>query len=414
MFPYMSSYLYLLNRNRQRTPGTPWDDVGGGVGGPGSLDTGFGTSSATRPWDVGGAGDGRGNGGGGALRPDRRAGLGSALLAFGANTLEGAGRGDWSGLARGVAAGGEAYAQGQERSQRDAIQAAEERRRQAQDERAAEQERDRNRAADLTYDQGQAEFTAWREQQDRGKALRAQTGKSADQMVAEIHDLAAQNPGDAKLQAMARRASGYALGEDSDLNKLADLHEQMTGQAYRQQDADWETEAKIQGRRRAIEAGVESDPRADDRRADAQLAISRGHLAVAREQSQREGSRITELQRYDRVQRNADTKLRRRVAAYTVAHSDLPPDPATVDQWRQEAVRDAEAEFDSMTAPSATLNAPTAPGSGPSADPKEAAVVAVVGSLPPAVMAQVRRDLANGMPVADVITELQKDLVRRR
>lgn len=337
-FPYMSSYSYLFgNRPQQRTP---WDEIPG---------AGYGGTFGTKPWDTDTEPDdnaapdsfhGFGSGTG------RRRALGSGLMALGTSLLESAPRGDLAGgLARGAAGFTEAVGAERERQRRDEIVEREERRRQAEEARAEEQERDRDRAAELANEQGTAELAAWREQQDRGKQARLTTGKSAEQMVTEINELAARNPNDAKLQVMAKRAAGYALGEDSDLNKLADLHEQMTGQAFRQEDFDWKVGAERSATKADIAVGVRADPAAAERRANEELAISRGHLGIARERSNQEKEGLTDLQAYDRLEKKVKEKIDRRVQMQR-DNVGREPTPAQMKEWRDQALKEAMAEME--------------------------------------------------------------------
>lgn len=342
MFPYMSPYMYLFNRygygmgSQNQYGMQPWD-IDSGPGGRDSEFRGFGSSA--------GAGTGTGTQSTDPVTGRRRPPA-SSWIALGTSLLEAAPRGDWAGgLARGAAGFSEQFERDKEIQRRNAIEAQEERRRQAAERRAEEQERDRNRSADLSFEQGTAELDAFKEQQSRGRTARERTGKSADQMVAEINSLAAANPSDAKLQIMAKRAAGYALGEDSDLNKLADLHEQMTGQAFRQQDLDFETEAGIGRAKKEIAAGVRSDPAADDRRADAGLAISREHLNLSKERSAQDKEGLTDLQAYDRLEKKVKEKLDRRYKAHMDSYG-REPTPAQREQWRKEALVEAMSEME--------------------------------------------------------------------
>lgn len=344
-FPFMSSYTHLFGQQRRRSPWDEYSQVGGGT---------FGA----RPWETdsapdtggtydSGTGDFRGFGSAESDRLSRRRALNSGLLAAGVGLLEGAGRGDWSGgLARGAAGFSEAFGAERDRTRREAMELREEQRRRAAEARMDEQERDRNRAADLSHEQGTAELDAWREQQDRGRQQRTRTGKSSEQMVSEINALAAANPKDPKLQVMAKRAAGYALGEDSDLNKLADLHDQMTGQAFRQQDVDFETGAGINRARAEITAGVRPDPAAAERRANEELGISRGHLGIARERAGREKEGLTDLQAYDRLEKKIQSKIDMKIQGFRDRFG-REPGTQVMQQWRTEAMNEAMQEMQS-------------------------------------------------------------------
>lgn len=168
------------------------------------------------------------------------------LGALGQALLRGSSTGDWGGaLAEGFAGFSEARDSTLERNRVMGMQRSEEERQKAAEARAQAQEADRSRIAPVQQQAAEAELENYREKQQQGRELRARTGKSADQMVAEINSLAAANPDDETLQRMAKRAAGYALGEDSDLNSLAKLHDDMTTRAGRDDDAAWKTKTEI-------------------------------------------------------------------------------------------------------------------------------------------------------------------------
>lgn len=301
------------------------------------------------------SGDGMGDGSlGGSFRGygdddrgTRRRTLGAGLSALGVGLLDSAGTGDWTGgLARGMAGFAEATDREKEQARRDRIEREEMERRQQAENRAAEQERDRNESHDIATRRSTSEFDAWQQDRDRDEQRRAQVGKSAQQKATEIESLAAQNPNDAKLQAMAKRVSGYVLGDDSDLDKLDRLYDDVLTRAYQDEDYDRQTKAGIRRTKEEIAAGVAADPKAAERRANEQLAISRGHLDVDRERSQREASRPTPLQVYDRLERRVAEKLEAKVTAYR-ENRGMEPMPGLVEQWRQEAIREARTEFES-------------------------------------------------------------------
>lgn len=343
-FPYMSIYQHLLNGSRR----TPWDFIPPGMGMGGMMgDDDSESNYGMRPWwrpqsrldpnthdaQTGTTGEGS------SSHKSDRSGLYSGLLAFGTGMLS-ADPGDFSGgLARGAAGFTQAAQAEQERLRRDALDAAEERRRQNQDTRAAQQDEDRHRAAELGYEQSKAEYDAWKEEQSRGKEVRLRTGKSAEQMVDEIQRLADDHPDDPKLQSMARRAAGYSLGNDSDLNKLAVLHDQMTEQAYRQSDYEWQTKADIGRRQAEVAAGVAPDVGAAERRANRELDLSAARVKIEQDRSNREA---TTLQQYDRIERKANEILNARIRAY-VSRSKTGswPSAEVIARWRQEAFDDA-------------------------------------------------------------------------
>lgn len=322
------------------------------------TDTGTGTdpmsSYGMRPWDTdtgSHSGDAQrgsfhGFGSDEQDRSSRRRALSSGLLGLGAQLLEAAPRGDYGGgLARGAMAFSEGFQGSRDRDRQISREEAEEARRRAQDARAEEQERDRNQTHDLDVRRANSEYDAWNEQQERGKQTRAMVGKSAEQMAADIEAMAASKPDDPKLQSMAKRAAGYALGEDSDLNKLADLYDDMVSQRYLDEDYDRQTKAGIRRSREEIAAGVAADPKAAERRANEQLAISRGHLANDRERLNVEKNRPTPLQVYDRLEKRVAEKLEAKISAYR-ENRGLEPMPGLVEQWRQESIREAQAEFE--------------------------------------------------------------------
>lgn len=346
MFPFMSAYPYLnmmgqLGRRNQTQ--SPWDDIDT------TATPGFGGPVAQAPWDTPtSTSSSRSTGGGWASKP----GFGQGLTALGTSLLESAGRGDFAGgLARGAQGFGDALSQGAEQERRRKIEAQEEERRVAAESRATEQEADRNRAADQSYERGNVELEAWRQEQDRGRQSRERTGKSAEQMAVEIQSLAARDPKNEKLQVMAKRAAGYALGEDSDINKLADLHEKMTDEAFYMQDEERDIAAKIQGKKRMYEAGVEVNPveesQRDNARADAGLAISRGHLAVSRERGQQEKEGLTDLQAYDRLEKKVQEKVSRKIQQKFDAKGPQfgAATPAELAQWKREATIEAMEEM---------------------------------------------------------------------
>ncbi len=215
----------------------------------------------------------------------RRRARNQGLTALGMALLEGAPRGDLSGgLARGIAGFQEASTGSFDRDLALALQAAEERRRDAAetragnaDARAAAQETDRGQMFGVQYDAAQTELQKFKDDQTRAQQIREATGKSAEQMVAEIDALAAANPNDQKLQLMSKRAIGYSLGEASDLDKLTLLHREMTDEASEQSDYAEETAMGL-GRARE-QAGLGFGPVAEGRRAEEGLAVERQRTA---------------------------------------------------------------------------------------------------------------------------------------
>lgn len=203
------------------------------------------------------------------------------LVALGASLLDSSKDGDWAGgLARGVLGFQQAKNAELERERARAAAHNDELRRQAADLRAehGEERADqelvlRRQSIDADLEANRIKLKAFQDEQDRGNRLRQATGKSAEQMVSEINSLAASNPADDTLQRMAKRAAGYALGEDSDLNKLAALHDEMTQRAGREGDLRFSINAGLQ--KAEVEAGHGYGPIAEGRRADAGLALER-------------------------------------------------------------------------------------------------------------------------------------------
>ncbi len=232
-----------------------------------------------------------------ALRRARSQGL----VALGASLLDSSKDGDWAGgLARGVLGFQQAKNAELERERARAAAHNDELRRQAADLRAehgedrADQDlvlRRQTTEADLATNQ--VKLKAFQDEQDRGRRVRQATGKSADQMVAEINSLAASNPADDTLQRMAKRAAGYALGEDSDLNKLASLHDDMTQRAGREGDLQFSIDAGL--KKAETEAGHGYGPIAEGRRAQEGLAIERRRAELYGTQVNKQMDRDPEL-----------------------------------------------------------------------------------------------------------------------
>lgn len=354
MFPFVSPYLHLMRNSGYRTP---WDSVQDDVAG--SRNRAFGTPS----WNVdaddaddadggnGGRPSGLGNNafGGFGSREERRRALGSGLVSFGTNLLASAGTGDLAGgLARGASAFTETFGAERENSRRTQMAEREEARRDEEAERARNQDTRAAESHSLNLEAGREQLDDARERRRIAADIRARSGKSAEQMAADIQGLAAQFPDNPKLQTMAKRASGYAVGDEDDVDKLTNLHEQMTSEAFWRQDYDREAGARRENLRSDITAGVASDPAAAERRANEELAISRGHLGVARERlTQDKDDRIKQmslLQSFDRIQEIADQKIQAKREAHDEA-GGLPVTPELEARWRAEALREAQAEF---------------------------------------------------------------------
>lgn len=364
LFPYTSSYLYLMRRNNgQRMPGenaaddsvtgtmgsgysrrgsnyTPWGRIDPDRGyGDGDTDIDVNNNYGMKPWNPEAESDSEFRGYGSSGNGRRRA-LGAGLTALGASLLEGAGRGDYAGsLARGAAGFTQAFGSEMENSRREEAQAYQMKQQQATEQRAIREEQDRRDKAKRDAEIDDAKFAAWQEDRNRASTTRERKAAAATQLVARVQDLAAKNPNDAKLQAMASRISAYNLDDDSDLDKLANLHEQMTGEAFRDSDAEWERKKEIEDARAEISAGVRSDPRLDDQRANRQLEISQAHLNLARQRAA-EGPRTkapTPIQVYNLVEKKVSAKAEE----YT-ARTFRKPSPEMMQKWRDEAAMETE------------------------------------------------------------------------
>jgi hypothetical protein len=241
------------------------------------------------------------------------------LGALGMSLLEGAASNDYSGsIARGMAGMRESMDSDLEQNRRMGMERTEEQRRAAAEARATAQEADRSRlapvqleAAQTGLEAGKLELDTYRERQQQGRDLRAKTGKNAEQMVAEINALAAANPDDEKLQAMAKRATGYSLGDDSDLNSLAKLHDDMTSQAFRDEDVKWKTEAEITAEKERAAAGYGEIPAS--RRAEESLDLDRLRTSYYGRQTDKQFDRDPNVKPatwYDDVNKEIDALIK--------------------------------------------------------------------------------------------------------
>lgn len=387
MFPFMSSYQYLLNQNKLGQddpsslsqlgmPGNIYANVGGIDGqdvGPqsskpaSSLDTSspwdgmtaIGTDSGMEPWKTTPSSGFHGFG------PDpeaRRHALGAGLVSFGTNLLEAAGHGDYAGgFARGTAGFSQAFGAVIDKSKQEAMQNVAMRRQQEADARAAQEEIDRHlkEQQDLTINS--AKFGGWQQEQKDAAAASDTKSKAAADMVAQIQAIADSDPTDDKLQTMAKRAVGYSLGDASDLNKLADLHDQMTGQAYQQQDAEFKTQATIGGKKAEIAAGVVSDPTQQEKDRQRQIDIAQGHLNIAK---QRADAPVTDRVKPPtpmQVYRVVENKLQNKIKQYSQA-TMRKPTPAQIQQWKSESAKEAEDEIKASATTARTVYRFTAGG----------------------------------------------------
>lgn len=216
---------------------------------------------------------------------DRHAGKMSGLTAAGLSLLANAGRGDIAGSLAQALAAYQSGKRGSEDEQRTDF----ERRRQDEREseaasraRAAEQrdvirDEDAHRMSVRSGDEADARLAAFKEEQERGRQLRAATGKSAAVMIDDINAIAGQHPEDQVLAAMAKRAVGYGLGDESDINKLASLHADATARANRSGEEHHSIDVQIQEAR--AQAGAGYGPIVESRRAGERLAIEREDVA---------------------------------------------------------------------------------------------------------------------------------------
>lgn len=216
---------------------------------------------------------------------DRHAGKMSGLTAAGLSLLANAGRGDIAGSLAQALAAYQSGKRGSEDEQRTDF----ERRRQDEREseaasraRAAEQrdvirDEDVHRMSVKSGDEADVRLAAFKEEQERGRQLRAATGKSAAVMIDDINAIAGQHPEDQVLAAMAKRAVGYGLGDESDINKLAALHADVTARANRGSEEQHVIDAQI--REAQAQAGAGYGPIVESRRAGERLAIEREDVA---------------------------------------------------------------------------------------------------------------------------------------
>lgn len=248
---------------------------------------------------------------GGEAIPDETARLarGRGLLAFGTSMLGlEAAKDPGAALGRGVAGFSDAMSGTLEEQRQIARQ------REA-DQREREQEADRKRQAALTFESGTAELEEFRDKQRRGRELRIATGKSAGDMLREIEEVAgAESPEVGQARALA------ALGEEADLDRLAELHEAATKRARRGEDAAFLTEQEIRDVQAKVRAGVEEDPLAAGRRAERGLALEAQRNAAYLESIRERGTgRPTAAQFEDDVRAEAKVIYDRRVDALEAA-----------------------------------------------------------------------------------------------
>lgn len=372
MFPYTSPYAHLLSLHMARSTVAPWDDplpdpdqapsqpwdIGNGLGipdndvsnGPGSMNVASNDESTTPNGSGFGQSPTRLNG---HTNDARHQALASGLTALGAQLLAAAPRGDWGGgLGKGTAAFSEAYGGTMGASANEAAQEAEARRKQAIDDRAALAAQDAHRAAVRSDTEGTAKFGQWQTDQQTATADGAAKAQAAKDMVGRIQALAAKSPADQKLQAIAERAGAYNLADQSDLSKLGALHEEMTGQVFHAQDAAQATGDKITGLQSEIKAGVIANPADAAAARQKALAISQGHLDVARQRAARVGTggvdpATGKLPSQMQVYHAVEKKLADKIKAFSSGPlgAARKPTPALIQKWTQEATTEAEAEM---------------------------------------------------------------------
>lgn len=354
MFPFVSPYLHLMRNSGYRTP---WDRMQDDVAG--SRNRALGTPSwNVEADDADDATGSRPNGlgsdafGGFGSREERRRALGSGLVSFGTNLLASAGSGDLAGgLARGASAFTETFGAERENSRRTQMAEREEARRDEEAERARNQDVRAAESHSLNLEAGREQLDDAKERRRIAAEIRTRTGKNASQMEADIQALAAQFPDNQKLQTMARRAAGYAVGDEDDVDKLTKLHDDMTNEAFWRQDYDREAGARRENLKADIGAGVASDPAAAERRANEELAISRGHLGVARERLTQDKSstvkQMSLLQSFDRIQEIAEDKYYNKKVIFD-EKMQRQPNPEEDAKLKAEALAEAQAEFRSL------------------------------------------------------------------
>jgi hypothetical protein len=347
MFPYMSGYMYMLGLNK--APGvtmrSPWDSMQPDVNADGA------SNYATEPWDLGNAPTtlhGTGSGSPIAIDPNaRRHALGAGLTAFGAAMLKHAA--DRGGLAAGLGEGAEGFSQAfggeMDKARQEAVQNWQIQHQQTADERAADEARDRHRASDQEYTMNQAKMTSAQQKAEDDAATAAATTAAAHKMVSNIKAVAQANPADPRLQAMASEVDAYDLGDSSDLNKLAALHQQLLGQAFHAQDAKQQTDDLIAGKKAEIQAGVVTNPADEAGFRKRQLDIEQQRLTIAQQRAAvgRGVTNIPPSKIYASIQKKVDAKMRAAEQAYR-QKSFRPPTPALKEQWRQQAMKEATDE----------------------------------------------------------------------
>lgn len=352
MFPYLSGMMYLLGMNQ--SPGSnvtmrsPWDQT---------LDNPDGTDSADnyamQPWKLPSSTSStvfHGTGSGSPITIDpnaRRHALGAGLTALGSSLLANSATGNWArGLGEGAQGFSQAFGGEMDKARAEAVQNWQIQHQQTADERAADEARDRHRASDQEYTINEAKLSSAQQKAKDDAESAAATSAAARKMVSNIKAVAQANPADPKLQAMASEVDAFDLGDSSDLNKLAVLHQQLLGQAFHAQDTKQATDDLIAGKKAEIGAGVASNPVTQEADRQRELAISAGHLKVAQDalaQRGRTGSSEMSDKDYEKLlQRKITEKVATKVKAWK---SLRPPTPYDMKKMRDDAAVEAAAEI---------------------------------------------------------------------
>lgn len=107
---------------------------------------------------------------------------------------------------------------------------------------------------------------------------KARTSVAAAQMVSVIEKAAGPTSPEAE-----RARALAALGEDTDLSRLATLHDEIIDRQRLPEDARLKSRLQIEAEQAAIAAGVAADPRAAEARANRQLDMEGARLGLERQ-----------------------------------------------------------------------------------------------------------------------------------
>lgn len=257
MNPFGIQLLMMLGRNRQRSTAMDYPYLNDSQRIPGDL-PGFekDVPTAVPEFDMEQA-----------RRDARREGLG----ALGISLLRGAPTGDFAGsLAEGLAGMAETRNRLMQEAEQRARLSRAERRQELEDARQGRESQERilstqqgREIAGETFERQQA---LW----GRDDQRRAASGRAAEETVAGIAAVVGADSPE------ARRAKALAeLGEDTDLDRLDKLYEDVIARDRFPEDAERKAQAEIDAIRAKVKAGVEEDPLAAGRRAEEALAIQR-------------------------------------------------------------------------------------------------------------------------------------------